>query len=502
VAAAQQEIQQLRQQPQQREIEEKERRLVQLREQLQQLQQSSIRQQGQLREQYLLQQKLVWERDEARGQQQEIVRERDEARGQQQRLVREREEAQGQMRQQLHQLQQKLVKEKERQVEQLLAAHREEIEQIIRAKDERERQLEDSKLERNAFEKQLHEFEKELLMWRDGAKYTQHLKAAATNVHIDTGKRDNIKLRWREGRSALFASKRWSDAIVDRNRVYLLDDNSRLWTYGINNKRWLQLSKAPYQCAGFVILDGLPTTVGGDITNKLMSLTLEGKWTEKFPPMPTQRRFVSAACTETDLIVAGGVGKDAEVLLTVEVLNIEDRQWSTAVDLPEPLQCQSATVSGDQLYMLGGAHGHVLTKSVYTCSVSALLRTCTQRSVGTQRSLVGSFKRALSLSSSSSDASIGVWSKLPDLPVIKSTCVTFYGQLLAVGGMDSDKPTTAVYTYNQITNSWNVIGLMTTARRGCFAVLLPNNQLMVVGGETEIDHKWADSDLVEFGNLC
>ena len=451
--AVAQERRQLRQQPQQREIEEKERQLRQLREQLQQLQQSSAR---------------------------------------------EREEAQEQIRQQLHQLQQ--ILENEQKLERLLYVHREEIEQLTRAKDERERQLESSEQERNELEKRLHNLEKELLAWRNQAKKPQlHLKAADDKVD----KRDNIKLRWREGRSALFASSRWCDAIVDGNRVYALDGSYRLWVYDINDivNRWLQLSKAPVQCPGFVILNGLPTTIGGIGTNKLMSFTVEEEWTEKFPPMPTERYFVSAVCTRTDLIVAGGTGKDTETLTTVEVLNIEKSQWSTAIDLPEPVLYHSVTVHGDQLYMLGGTHGRVPAKSAYTCSVSALLQTCMQRS------LVGTLKHALSISGSNSSSgasrSIGVWSELPNLPVSESTCVTFCGQLLAVGGRDSDnKPTTAVFMYNRDTNSWNVISHMTTARRQPFAVVLPNNQVMVVGGQTKIDNRWTISNFVEFGHLC
>ena len=129
-------------------------------------------------------------------------------------------------------------------------------------------------------------------------------------------------------------------------------------------------------------------------------------------------------------------------------------------------------------------------KSVYTSSVSALLQTCTRRS------LVETLKRVLSLSS-------GVWSQLPDLLVSLSTCVTFCGQFLAVGGRDPDnKPTTAVYMYNQATNSWNVISHMTTARKHCTAAVLPNNQLMVVGGEAKINYySWTCLDSVEFGSL-
>ena len=191
-----------------------------------------------------------------------------------------------------------------------------------------------------------------------------------------------------------------------------------------------------------------------------MSLTNESKWTENFPPMSTERMFVTAVCTETVLIVAGGVGPNGR-LATIEVLNFETNLWSTAANLPESLFCCSAAVLSDHLYMLGDGWGD---KSVYACSVSALLQTCKQKSS------LEKHISALSLSNI-------VWIKLPDLPVIGSTCVTFCGQLLAVGGVDSDhKHTTAVYMYNQATNSWNVISHMALARRNCFATVFTNEE--------------------------
>ena len=111
--------------------------------------------------------------------------------------------------------------------------------------------------------------------------------------------------------------------------------------------------------------------------------------------MPTKRMFVTAACTGTVLIIAGGLGEKFKSLATVEVLNCETSQWSTAADVPKPLFCCSAAVHGDQLYMLGGPSDN---KSVYTCSVSALLQTCTQKSSLEERT------SALSLSNSSSGA--------------------------------------------------------------------------------------------------
>ena len=188
-------------------------------------------------------------------------------------------------------------------------------------------------------------------------------------------KKDNLKLMWREGPRAPFADRQWCDAVVVGSRVYFWCNNCQFWTY---EKHRSQLPDCPHASSSLAVLSGLPTTIGGNrpFTNTLMSLTTERKWIEKFPPMPTKRTFVTAVCTGTDLIVAGGMGEDYEMLTTVEVLNIQNHQWSTAIDLPEPSQYYSVTVCGDQLYMLGGACGFYSTKSVYTCSVSTLLQTC------------------------------------------------------------------------------------------------------------------------------
>ena len=454
----------------------------QLRQQLQQLQQSSASERegketqlGQMEQQlHQLQQNLAREREEAdrlRRQLQQL----------QQRSAREREgkETQlGQMEQQLHQLQQNLARESEEsksKLQQYLALHREAIELITISRDARERQLnqqvESLKQERTKLEEQFHELEEQLLIWE-----------SQTEGPL-----------WSVGEKAPFTDRRRRDAVVDGNRVYFLDGNGKLWACDISYMYWSQLSVAPYFGSSLTILNGLPTTVGGDLTNKLMSLTMltmEGKWIERFPPMPTKRKYVTAVCTGTALIVGGGSGGNYQDKAIVEVLDIETHQWSTAVYLPESLHSCSATVCNDQLYMLGGIHNNFPSKSVYSCSVSALFQTCSHKSS------LEDHTSALSLSNSSSGR--GVWSKLADLPVTESTCVTSYGQLLVVGGEDSEyNTTTAVYMYNPFTNSWNVISHMITARRCCFATVLPSNQLMVVGGEIDSDGTLTDS--VEFG---
>jgi hypothetical protein len=389
--------------------------------------------------------------------------------------------------QQLHREQtQQIVQENEREVLQLrqqLQVSQQLHRMNQEAMTEMERALgqqvqERPNLEKRFLEKdrQIHELEGQLLL---RSKNKNHWEAAG-----------KMELAWREGEKAPFAYHRYCDAVVDGSKVYFQRGGLQLFTYNISDSSWLQLPDCPFLDSSLAIVNGQLTTIGGDpFPDTLTSLTGECEWTEKFPSMPTKRTHATAVCTGTVLIIAGGAGENNKNLATVEVLNFQTSRWFTAVDLPKALYRCSAAVHGDQLYMLGDGSGN---KSVYTCSVSALLHTCTQKSSLEERT------SALSLSNSSS----GVWSKLPDLPVTESTCVTYCGQLLAVGGMDSDdKPTTAVYMYNQATNSWNVISHMTTARRGCFAAVLPNNQLMVVGGQTKINDRWTDLDSVEFGSL-
>ena len=72
-----------------------------------------------------------------------------------------------------------------------------------------------------------------------------------------------------------------------------------------------------------------------------------------------------------------------------------------------------------------------------------------------------------------------VWHQLVDTAVLFTL---LHGQLLAVGGFDSNgKDTTAIHMYNTTANSWKVISHMTTPRWQCLVAVSPHNELMVVG---------------------
>ena len=288
----------------------------------------------------------------------------------------------------------------------------------------------------------------------------------------------SIKLRWRDGGRA--PRKMWGEvSAVDGSVAYFQTaEYKSVFAYNSTNKKWSELPEFPNYGFSLAVVNSLLTAIGGktpnrEFTNSLLSFA-DNKWTKRFPPMPTKRWLTATVCSAKSLVVAGGTGERDKDLSTVEVMNTETLQWSTASSLPHTLSEASATISGDQVYMMGGFYQRgKKSKSILTCSLAALLQSYQPQSLGAQL-------KTLSLASRPE-----VWHQLADTPVTLSTCASLQGRLLAVGGCDSDhKVTTAIHMYNTTTNSWEVISHMTTPRCQCLLAVLPHNEVMVVGGLT------------------
>ena len=270
-----------------------------------------------------------------------------------------------------------------------------------------------------------------------------------------------VTLSWREGGKAPTATSRGA-AVVDGNSAYFLHMHGDICSYDSFSKKWRKLPKCPHEYCGLAVVNGLLTAVGGympdlESTNKLLSL--QTKWKEVFPPMPTMRSSMTTVTTEGHLIVAGGCRPAVGNLTTVEVMDTKALVWSAVASLPYPCIRSSGTICGDRFYMLGGENNIRMTKSVLTCSLTELLR------------------------SSSSSSLSSIWHRVADVPAYYSTCAAVNGELLAVGGCDkSEEPRDAINKYNQTTNSWDLISSMSTARFDCLVAVLPTNEMMVVGG--------------------
>ena len=312
----------------------------------------------------------------------------------------------------------------------------------------------------------------------DLQRQLQHLRVEQPQAKVGSkmAEKRSIKLRWRDGGRA--REKMVGSCTVNGNMTYFSDySTDNVHANNAATGKWSELPKCPHIDFALVVVNGVLTAVGGcdssGNTNKLLSLVGEGKWVEQLPRMPTKRYHTAAVCSGKTLVVIGGYcNGGGGRLKTVEVLDVDSLQWFITSELPHPLTQASATVCGDNLYLVGGLDGSGVTKSVLTCSLSALVQSAKPATLG------GRLKKAFSQTEQ-------VWREVASLPVVLSTCTSLNGQLIAVGGSDShNKTTNAVYAYDPTTDRWDVISTMPTARRSCLVAVLPGNQLMVVGGCT------------------
>ena len=413
--------------------------------------------------------------------------------------LREKEQENQQQRRQILGLQNLLTAKdeqlagKERQLQVAMAAHQQEIQQFrqqLRSSEQVAAEFQQTLLER---EKMIRDLQRQVLELQQQLKQRGGQRREEVEASGAAASGGSIKLRWRDGGRA--PCKMCGEvSTVDGSVAYILRGDvfsKTAFAYNSNTKKWSELPECPNYGFSLAMVNSLLTAIGGmtsnyKVTNSLLSLT-DNKWTKQFPPMPTKRCLTAAVCSSRSLVVAGGVGEGYKYLSTIEMIDTETLQWSTISSLPHPLGQSTVTLSGRQVYMLGGfVQSGKRSKSVFTCSLAALLQSCQPQSLGAQL-------KTLSLASRPK-----VWHQLADTPVTLSTCASLQGRLLAVGGCDSDdKETTAIHMYNITTNSWEVISHMTTPRCRCSVAVLPHNELMVVGGLTPDE----ETDFVEIASI-
>ena len=285
-----------------------------------------------------------------------------------------------------------------------------------------------------------------------------------------------MTLNWRDGGKAPFLMCRGA-AVVDGDMAFFMNLDGKVCSYNFTSKKWSKLPDCPYKHSSLAVINGQLTAIGGykDIfnkytfSNKLLSLP---DYKEVFPAMPTERSDPITVTSKEHLIVAGGkIGWSAAKSNIVEVMDTKSLVWSTVASLPHPYTGASGTICGDQIFMLGGWDSKGKLKSVLTCSLIELLQ---------------------------SSSSSSIWHRVADAPAYYSTCAAVNGELLAVGGCDNEEWTSsAIHKYNQTTNSWDLISNMPTARCFSFVAVFSTNEMMVVGGSTDINLYNIDTDEIQ-----
>jgi hypothetical protein len=185
-------------------------------------------------------------------------------------------------------------------------------------------------------------------------------------------------------------------------------------------------------------------------------LSEDDQWQETLPPMPTSCIFVSAVSHGDHLLVISGDYPN-------EVYVYNGHHWASAQHPPQLLYSIKSTVFNGHWYLTG--RGGI----VYSASLDSLLASC-QPSETSQPS--------------------SPWKRLTDAPIEWCCPAVFGNRLVAVGMGSADISTTqSLYAYFSLTQSWVHVG---DAPISCItppsAILLPSNELMIVGGQTALQY--------------
>lgn len=294
---------------------------------------------------------------------------------------------------------------------------------------------------------------------------------------------DLIRVEWEAGVNTPCPIQAGSAAVHD-GKVYLRPANrGEIFEYCIERKTWKQLERCPSTACTLVNIGNVLTTVGGMNTRKLWSYVTigsGGSWTEIYPEMRVERYNAAVAYSKETLVVAGGFLKGWSCISDVEVLDVSSRIWFTTQPLPYSIYSSSAAVCNDTVYIVGGyfekARGHF---SVLSCPLANLTESVAPRS---------------------DEVASTTWSKVADLPVCRSTCITFRGKLAVVGGrMVNGCDSTTMYLYNQLKNTWLPLSDMLVARSECHAAVVNDKKVVIAGGCVGNDMILIDD--VEIGDI-
>ena len=219
----------------------------------------------------------------------------------------------------------------------------------------------------------------------------------------------------------------------------------------VNNSWSLSAIDTCYKYFAMTTLNNQLITAGGKdrsnkVTNKIFSL--DGDHLKEYTRMSTPRYWATAAGYQGTLIITGG-NDHYSTLDSTEMFNSTTGQWYNTGKLPSPHCGLQSVIVDNVLYLLGGTG----ISTVYT----APLDTPSSHQLK--------------------------WSPQQETPGSSPTPFGIQGRhLLTVGGGNRGVATRDIHKFNKITDSWEVIGQILSARCGPAVVSVADNKIVVVGG--------------------
>ena len=251
--------------------------------------------------------------------------------------------------------------------------------------------------------------------------------------------------------------------------------------YDMDRDEWSSLPKYQYKYFGMTVINSSLTVVGGkdtctkNVTSQLAAFDPKSnEWTRPYHPMPTPRRDPTVCTYRKWLLVAGGrICQVGGALSTVELLDTFTKQWQSVSPLPVPCYFVLSTILENNWYFI------TRDKQAFHVSLPDIVSQADTKST-TSRSPT-------------------LWCRLPDTPLKYSAIIAFQNVLLAVGGRDHDgKSSTAIHLYQPENEKWTKFADLPSARYYCSCIVLPNNELLVAGGNKSSDQYTSRVDRVNF----
>ena len=218
-------------------------------------------------------------------------------------------------------------------------------------------------------------------------------------------------------------------------------------------------------------------------TNELWALNDDGKtWDQPFPPMPQVCWGATALSISGEsgdyFIIAGGVENNSIYRLnTVQVYNVDSKQWALAQPLPMSCYFMKGVLHNGDWYLAGGRWQY---KKIFYASVESLIA----MSEGRRKNISG-------------------WKMLTDLSQCCSSISVYQNQLIAFGGAMSIfmGPNREIQVYSPGKQLWIKVGCLPMPS-GCDSIAttpIPTmdgkEELLLVGGNRG-DHNSSFSNIV------
>ena len=280
-----------------------------------------------------------------------------------------------------------------------------------------------------------------------------------------------MNIKWKEGAPVPVSCRRhtavWLNGLVYvGGGVMEILEPCTINCYNPVNNSWRPPISTPYCYFAMTTLnDNLLIAGGWDKSYKTTNqiLTMDAGQLKNYTKMITARKDATATGHQGMLIITGGSNDKDKRLSSTELFDSSSGQWYVSNNLPRPHTELKSVIVDNVLYLLGGFDKNDdPSPAVFTAPLDTLSRHQLK------------------------------WNTLQNTPWWWSAPVSVHGKhLLIVGGCKDIKRkracTSDVYKLNKVTQSWEAIGHIPSARRSSAAVSTADNIIIVIGGADDKD---------------